>query len=591
VVIAAGRLIEALLTVYRALPRVCPRRFSQEVLPAPVTEVLPVRVLGINAVFHDPAAALVVDGQIVAAAEEERFSRRKHGKPNVPFAAWELPELSARWCLQQAGLSPEDLDACAYSFDPSLCLSADQMPLDDPWDHLRVEYARRAPAFLASALPGFDPDRVRFVAHHVAHAASAALAGPYRTSASLVLDGRGERSSHLAGHYVDGRLEPLAAQSLPSSLGLLYEDLTAHLGFHRSSDEYKVMALASYGTPRHLDEFRELVRTTGDGGFVTEKVDWDAYAPPGSGELTSAHADLAATVQTRLEQVVLELATWVHERTGEKHLTMAGGTALNCVANSVVLRDGPFDDIWVQPAAGDAGTALGAALHVAQSGGELGEPMVLASLGRGFSDVDLERALRTARVGFERPADLVGVVADALARHQVVAWFQGRSEYGPRALGYRSLLAHPGRRENLALLNDIKGREQFRPVAPLVLLERAHELFDGKVPSPYMLFVHRVRDPWLERIPAVVHVDGTARAQTVDRTTQPLLASLLDAFCERTGLPVLVNTSLNTARRPMVDSPQDALELFGSAPVDLLVLGPFVVRRADVADVRTEERA
>jgi carbamoyltransferase len=177
-------------------------------------------------------------------------------------------------------------------------------------------------------------------------------------------------------------------------------------------------------------------------------------------------------------------------------------------------------------------------------------------------------------------------VADALARNDVVAWFQGRSEYGPRALGYRSLLAHPGRRENLELLNDIKGREQFRPVAPLVLLERANELFDGKVPSPYMLFVHRVREAWRERIPAVVHVDGTARAQTVDRQTQPLLASLLDAFCDRTGLPVLVNTSLNTAGRPMVDSPHDALELFGSAPVDVLVLGPFVVRRADVVGER-----
>jgi carbamoyltransferase len=548
-------------------------------------------VLGVNAVFHDPAAALVVDGEIIAAAEEERFSRRKHGKPNVPFSAWELPELAARWCLQHGRLRPEDLDAVAYSFDPSLCLAGDELPLDDPWDHLRVEYARRAPAFLASALPGLDPDKVRFVPHHVAHAASAGLAGPYRTSASLVLDGRGERASHLAGHYVDGVLEVLAAQSLPSTLGLLYEDLTAHLGFHRSSDEYKVMALASYGTPRHLDEFRELVRTTDDGGFVTEKVDWDAYAPPGTGQLSDAHADLAATVQTRLEQVMLELARWVHERTGETHLTMAGGTALNCVANSVILRDGPFDDIWVQPAAGDAGTALGAALHVAHHHGELGDPMTLASLGRGWSDEDLESTLRTARVGFCRPPDLAATVAKELAANRVVAWFQGRSEYGPRALGYRSLLAHPGRRENLELLNDIKGREQFRPVAPLVLLERAEELFNGKVPSPYMLFVHQVREEWRDRIAAVVHVDGTARAQTVDRRTQPLLASLLDEFCQRTGLPVLVNTSLNTAGRPMVDSPHDALELFGSAPVDVLVLGPFVVRRADVAADTGEDAA
>ncbi len=540
------------------------------------------RVLGVNTVFHDPSAALVVDGRTVAAAEEERFNRRKHGKPNVPFSAWEMPVLSAAWCLRQAGLRPEDLDAVACSFDPGLTRPPDELMLDDPWDHLRVEYARRTPTLLADALPGLDPAKVRFVPHHTAHSASAALAGPYRTCASLVLDGRGESASHQAGHYVDGQLEVLAAQQLPSSLGFLYEDLTEHLGFHRSSDEYKVMALASYGEPKHLGDFTDLVRVTDDGGFVTEKVDWEAYAPRGVGDLTAVHADLAATVQRRLEQVLLELATWLHRHTGERHLTMAGGTALNCVANSVLLREGPFDDVWVQPAAGDAGTALGAALHVARESDPLGDPMGTAALGRGFGDEELESTLRTARVPFERPADLAAAVADDLAANRVVAWFQGRSEYGPRALGHRSLLAHPGLKENLELLNDIKGREQFRPVAPLVLLERAEDVFDGKVPSPYMLFVHRVREDWSDRVPAVVHVDGTARAQTVDRRDEPLLAGLLDAFEQRTGLPVLVNTSLNTAGRPMVDSPQDALELFGSAPVDVLVLGPFVVRRSDV---------
>lgn len=540
------------------------------------------RVLGVNTVFHDPAAAVVVDGHVVAAAEEERFNRRKHGKPNVPFAAWEMPAMSAAWCLRQAGLRPQDLDAVACSFDPALTLPPQELSLDDPWDHLRVEFARRTPSLLSDALPGLDPEIVRFVPHHVAHAASAALAGPYRTCASLVLDGRGERASHQAARYRDGKIEVLAAQRLPSSLGFLYEDLTAHLGFHRSSDEYKVMALASYGKPRHLEELTELVRLTDDGGFVTDRVDWESFAPRATGELTQAHADLAATVQRRLEQVVLGLATWLHGQTGERALTMAGGTALNCVANSVLLREGPFDDVWVQPAAGDAGTALGAALHLAAQRDELGPPMRSAALGRGFDDDEIERTLKTARVAHERPDDLAAAVAGHLAANRVVAWFQGRAEYGPRALGQRSLLAHPGRAENLELLNDIKGREQFRPVAPLVLLERAEEVFDGKVPSPFMLFVHRVRPGWAERIPAVVHVDGTARAQTVDRRELPLLASLLDAFEARTGLPVLVNTSLNTAGRPIVDTPSDALELFGSAPVDVLVLGPFVVRRADL---------
>jgi carbamoyltransferase len=408
-----------------------------------------------------------------------------------------------------------------------------------------------------------------------------------------VLDGRGERASHLAGHYRDGRLEPLAAQSLPHSLGLLYEDLTAHLGFLRSSDEYKVMALASYGKPRFLDDFRDLVRTDGEGGFVTEKIDWAAYAPARDasdgedGVLGGAYADLAATVQRRLEEVLVELATWLHERTGERLLTMAGGTALNCVANSVIARRTPFESVWVQPAAGDAGTSLGAALSVSVDlTGDVPAPMPSAALGRGFTDDELAARLRTARLPFTThadPDDLAGQVAQALADDGVIAWFQGRAEFGPRALGQRSLLAHPGRRENLERLNDIKGREQFRPVAPLVLLDRAAEIFDGPIPSPYMLFVHDVAPAWRDRIPAVVHVDGTARIQTVDPAIQPLLAAVLTRFEELTGLPVLVNTSLNTAGRPMVDSPIDALELFGSAPADLLVLGPHLVRRSQVA--------
>ncbi|WBQ08304.1 carbamoyltransferase family protein [Kribbella sp. CA-293567] len=539
------------------------------------------RVLGVNAIFHDPSAALVVDGRIVAAAEEERFSRRKHGKRPVPWSAWELPEQAIRWCLAEAGLRPEDLDAVGYSFDPALCVDLAGFGLSDPGDRTRADYARRAPRFLAAALPGLDPDKVKFVPHHVAHAASAGLAAPFEQSACLVLDGRGERGSHLAGRYDGPELTVLAAQDLPHSLGLLYEDLTEHLGFLRSSDEYKVMALASYGKPRHLADFRELIRTTDDGGFRTEPVDWAAYTPKltGGAEVSDAAADLACSVQRRLEEVLVELATWLHEQTGAKALTMAGGTALNCVANSVIARNGPFDHVWVQPAAGDAGTSLGAAFQLSAAAGRP-EPMATAALGREWSDDALADCLRKAALPFETPADLAAVTAQALADNGVIAWYQGRSEYGPRALGHRSLLAHPGRPENLERLNDIKGREQFRPIAPLVLSHRAAEIFDGPLPSPYMLFVHDVATHWRDRIPAVVHVDGTARIQTVDPADEPLLAAVLREFEARTGLPVLVNTSLNTAGRPMVDSPADALELFGSTPVDLLVLGPHVVRRA-----------
>jgi carbamoyltransferase len=541
-----------------------------------------VRVLGINAIYHDPAAALVVDGEIVAAAEEERFSRRKHGKRPVPFAAWELPEKSAAWCLAQAGLTAADVDVVTYSFDPALARPAEELGLGDPWDHLRTTYAQRAPQFLAAALPGLDPEQVRYVPHHVAHAASAGLAAPHPESSVLVLDGRGEAVSHLAGRYAaDGSLTVLASQGLPHSLGLMYEDVTEHLGFLRSSDEYKVMALASYGVPRHLPVLREAVRATGDGGFRTDPVSWDALAKrrASGGEFDAEHADLAASVQLQLEEVLLQLARWLHEQTGDRALTMAGGVALNCVANSRLAAEGPFETVWVQPAAGDAGTALGGALHAAAAAGERGAPMAGADLGRGWTDAELAAWLDTARWPYERPADLAGAVAGVLAADGVVGWFAGRSEYGPRALGHRSLLANPGRREMLTKLNDVKGREQFRPVAPMVRLDRAAEVFDGPLPSPYMLFVHRVRPHWQDRIPAVVHVDGTARAQTVDPEREPAVADLLAAFEQRTGLPCLVNTSLNTAGRPMVDDPRDALELFGSAPVDALVLGSYLVRR------------
>jgi carbamoyltransferase len=544
-------------------------------------------VLGVNAVFHDPAAALVVDGVTVAAAEEERFSRRKHGKAPVAFSTWELPEQAMAFCLGEAGIEAADLDAVAYSYDPDLAppLNGDVTAAD--WEGLRTLYARRAPLFLRTSLPGLDPECVRWVPHHVAHAASATFASGLDPCDVLVLDGRGERASHLAGRFEDGRLEVLAVQELPHSLGLLYEELTAHLGFRRSSDEYKVMAMASYGRPSHLDALQELVRTDG-GRFSVAPVDFDAFAPPlaPGGDFLPAHADLAASVQRRLEEVLLELAGDLQARTGNRALAMAGGVALNCVANSRLWREGPYDEIWVQPASGDAGTALGAAMHVAAGLGDEVAPMTTAALGRGWDDAALERRLRTAAVAYERPADVADAVAEALARNEVVAWFQGRSEFGPRALGHRSLLADPREAANLERLNDVKGREQFRPVAPMVLAERAAEIFEaGPLPSPFMLFTHDVRPGWAERIPAVVHVDGTARIQTVDREAEPAVARMLERFEALASVPVVVNTSLNTAGRPMVDDPRDALECFGSAPVDLLAIGPFVVRRTAAGEV------
>ena len=282
-----------------------------------------------------------------------------------------------------------------------------------------------------------------------------------------------------------------------------------------------------------------------------------------------------------VEEVLVDLATWLHGQTGDTVLTMAGGTALNCVANSRIWRETPFEEVWVQPASGDSGTALGAALHLAQEAGELGAPQPTAALGRSWSGEELAQWLSTAQVPFTTPEDLAGEVADILADNGVIAWFDGRSEFGPRALGRRSLLANPMHSDNRERLNDVKGREQFRPVAPMVLEERAGEIFaGGPMPSPFMLFVHDVAPEWRERIPTVTHVDGTARIQTVNDEDNAGIAALLRAFDDRTGVPVVVNTSLNTAGRPMVDDPRDALELFGSAPVAALVLGPHLVRRA-----------
>ena len=478
------------------------------------------RVLGINAIFHDPAAALIVDGRIVAAAEEERFSRRKHGKRPVPFSAWELPELSAAWCLEQAGLRPEDLDAVAYSYDPADCRPADELGLDDPWDGLRIRYAREAPQFLAEALPGLDPAAVRYVRHHEAHAASAGLAAPFRDASVLVCDGRGEAASHLAGRYAGGRLEVLASQSLPHSLGLFYEQATAHLGFLHSSDEYKVMALASYGTPRFAAELRTLVHADGEGGFRTGPVGWDSLVKrrqPGE-PLSAEHADLAASVQQVTEDVLIDLARWLHGQTGGRDLAMAGGVALNCVANSRLHREGPFDRIWVQPAAGDAGTALGGALQLTAEAGEMAGPMPDAYLGRGWTDDELEAWLRTARWPYERPAQR----RRARSRPswpRTASWPGSRAAASSAPAPWAAVRCWPTRAARPTWTGSTRsraGRSSGRwprwcwPSA-------AAEIFHGPLPSPYMLFVHQVDPAWRDRIPAVVHVDGTARAQTVDR--------------------------------------------------------------------------
>ncbi|GAA5236946.1 carbamoyltransferase [Verticiella sediminum] len=573
--------------------------------------------LGINAAYHDCSAALVRDGQVIAAAEEERFTHIKHGKRPLPFTTWQLPFHAIDYCLAEAGLRLADVDHIAYAFDPWLLPEARHgaditLPLEpsaqrgptrsaSPWDPLFLSYIANAPRQLASGAPhhlqarfkGVDTAHVqarwRFVEHHLAHEASAYLSAPFDEAAVLTMDGRGEIATTSYGVFRDGRYQRLKQVDLPHSLGLLYEEVTDYLGFLRSSDEYKVMALASYGEPRYLDEFRQILRADGEGGYTVaapELVRRFGAPRARGGPLEQRHYDIAHSLQKVLEETVAGMVRWLHAASGARHLCMAGGVALNCVLNARVLRDGPFEDVWVQPAAGDAGTALGAALWLDR---ELAPRpaarwvMHHAYLGPAQDDDEIRAFLDRAKLPYRRMENVAEEVAERLARGEIVGWHQGRMEFGPRALGARSILASPIDPDMQARLNDIKDREDFRPVAPAVMQEHAHEWFaavrPGEIVAPFMLFVFDVLDDKAARIPAVRHVDGTARVQTVRRDQHPLYYELLAAFYRRTGVPVLVNTSFNTRGEPVVCTPRDSIECFWTSPLDVLAIGSFLLEK------------
>ena len=570
------------------------------------------KTLGINAAFHDSAACLVDDGRVIAAAEEERFTQIKHGKRPVPFSAWELPYHAIDYCLAEAGVDVDALDHVGYSFDPALFVNGSGLPSQitlplepsairipsggSAWDPLFLSYIVNAPRQLAGGAPHHLQQRLRskanaprwswhFVPHHLAHQASAFLAAPFDECAVLTLDGRGENTSTQYGVFRGGRYTRLSEVPLPHSLGILYEDVTRHLGFLHSSDEYKVMALASFGTPRFVEVFRRSVRWQGDGRYTVAPIAFDELCPPRKrGEpFLPVHADVAHAAQRVLEETVLAIVTWLRRETKLRNLAMAGGVALNCVMNGFLRERGIFDEIWVQPAAGDAGTALGAALWVdreARGNGERVFRMDHAYLGPGYDDTEIEMALRHARASYRKPDDLPGEVALHLAQNRIVGWFQGRMEFGPRALGARSILASPLDAGMQARLNELKDREDFRPVAPAVLEEAASEWFEDCTRSPFMLFVHRVPPARRPRIPAACHADGTARVQTVARDTSPLYHALIEAFGARTGVPVVINTSFNTRGKPIVCTPRDALECFFASPIDVLAIGPYVIEKA-----------
>lgn len=567
--------------------------------------------LGINAVYHDSAACLVKDGEVIAAAEEERFTRKKHAKRPIPFSTYELPYHAIDYCLKTAGIHLSEVDHVAYSYDPKILLgrySEDaeiSLPLEPsahppgenweaPWDPLFVSYIVNAPRQLIGGYPHHLQQRFfgaqrsdfrwHFIEHHLAHAASAFYPSPFETAAILTIDGRGEQATTTYSRGQGTRIDRIGQVNMPHSLGMLYEIVTDYLGFLHSSDEYKVMALASFGKPAYMDFFEHVIRYLGEGQYCLESFNLEESFGPHrkKGEpFTQFHKDLAHSLQLALENTALEITNWLHQSTGEENLVMAGGVALNCVMNARLRDEGPFKNIWVQPAAGDAGTAMGAALWIdcVERGGRGSYRMDHAFLGPEYDETEIESFLRWSKVPYRRAENLAEETADLLSQDKIIGWFQGRMEFGPRALGARSILASPIHAEMQERLNEIKDREDFRPVAPVVLEEEAAAWFHRGEPSPFMLFVFDVIEEKAAQIAAVRHIDGTARIQTINRSQNAPYYDLIKAFQKRTGVPVLVNTSFNTRGEPIVCSPRDALECFWTSPLDALVIGPFILEK------------
>lgn len=582
--------------------------------------------LGINAVFHDSSACIFKNGKLLAAVEEERFTGIKHGKRPIPFTTYEIPFHAINYCLEQANITLSQVDNIAYSFNPYLLIPPEsqnktegKIPFistidekyrdtENPWNDLFLSSILHAPSQLVDGYPHHLQKRFRgsketdwqwhYVDHHFAHAASAFYPSPFEQAAIMTLDGRGEIASttYSIGQSMD--ISRISQVNLPNSLGLLYERLTTHLGFLHSSDEYKVMALASYGKPHYIEDFREIIQVGENGQYyISQNELSERFGPARLREdpFTTFHFDLAHSLQYVLEETALSLCDWFYKNTKVDNLCLAGGIALNCVLNAKIRDKGPFKNVWVQPAAGDAGTALGAAIMVnaKQAKNEIKQPysfykMEDVYLGPEYSDKEIEKFLTWAKVPYYKSDNISEDTASLLAQDQIIGWFQGRMEFGPRALGSRSILASPINAKMQARLNEVKDREDFRPVAPVILEEDAAEWFSGADTSPFMLFVNQVSPNKADKIPAVRHTDGTARIQTVNKNQHPRYYNLLKAFKEITGVPILINTSFNTLGKPIVCSPRDAIESFWTSPFDALIIGSFIIsKNHDNKDIRS----
>lgn len=594
-------------------------------------------ILGISALYHDSAAAVLVDGEIVAAAQEERFTRVRHDAS--------MPVHAIEFCLARAGVTAEELDWVAFyekplrHFDRILETHFAYAPLSFAAFRkaipLWLEEKLHIPRAIRRALGGRYRGKLVFVEHHEAHAASAFLPSPFERAAVITCDGAGEWATTTWGVGEGNRVRIEQQISFPHSIGLLYSAFTYFCGFKVNSGEYKLMGLAPYGEPRFASTIREKLIDLKDDGSFRLAMEYFSY---GSGltmtnarfaelfggaprapesPITQREMDLAASIQVVTEEIVLRIARHAHARTGMRDLCLAGGVALNCVANGRLLREGPFERIWIQPAAGDAGGALGAALFTRHTLLEKERTTTPADaqkgslLGPSYDDAEIGRVLDACGARYTRFEDepsLLARTASLLAERKVVGWFQGRMEFGPRALGSRSILGDARDPHMQSTMNlKIKYRESFRPFAPCVLRERASELFDIEphVESPYMLLVANVRrellrepddearaalrDPDLckranvprSTIPAVTHVDGSARIQTVDEERHGRFYRLLRAFDAQTGSPVLINTSFNVRGEPIVATPADAYTCFMSTEMDALVIGDHLLLKSE----------
>lgn len=560
-------------------------------------------ILGINYYFHDSSACLLIDGKLVVAVEEERFIRRKHTN--------QFPRKAIATCLRSAGIDYRDVDRIAVSIKPTKDWGARAL--------YGLRHITNAGPFLRhELLGGYFKQRelwkwyeecfgkhgprppVDFVPHHAAHAVGSFLASPFDKAALLSLDGSGEWATSFLGVGEGTSVRAFHESYFPMSLGSFYEAATEFCGFKPNYDEGKTMGLAPFGDWKVFHQkVADIVRVDEQGGIHMDlsyfdyqfwgyrrcgRKFYDAFGRPRARdeEFRDNHNNVAAAFQRVLEERALELAAILKRRTQARHLVIAGGVALNSVMNGRLLREAGFDDIYVMPAAGDNGTSIGAAYysyHVI-----LGQPRTAVHndpyLGTSYSDDEIEKILRNCKLSYERVDNVPAVTARLLADGHIMCWFQGRMEIGPRALGGRSILADPTRPDMKDRINaEVKHREPYRPFAPSVITEAKDEFFDLKGESPFMLKVCDVWPKMRERLPAITHVDGTARVQTVERALHPRYYDMIQEFGKLTGVPVVLNTSFNIQGEPIVESPRDALRCFFSTGLDTLVMGSFVIKK------------